>query len=390
MKRIITSALLTIVIILIVAETNNAIPAFARKYKLSCQTCHAPVPRLKAFGDEFAGNGFVLPNQESPRYFENTGDDLLSLIKDFPIAARIDMFTTYNRNDDDRVDWQVPYSVKLLSGGSLAENLSYYFYFYMSERGEIAGVEDAYIMFNNLFDSELDLYVGQFQVSDPLFKREVRLTLEDYELYRQRVGESNINLTYDRGIMMTYGFETGTDLIFEIVNGNGIHAANELRNFDNDKYKNFVGRISQDIGDFIRVGAFCYYGKEDLNTDSTNFANELYYYGPDITLSYEDKAQLNLQYLERVDKNPYVIASPVDIKTKSFLAELILMPEGDNTRLYGAALFNWLKMEDIELYKTATLQVGYLLRRNMRLVGEITYDLKNKYGRMAVGVVSAF
>ena len=31
-----------------------AIPAFARKYKMSCKTCHAPIPRLKAYGDEFA------------------------------------------------------------------------------------------------------------------------------------------------------------------------------------------------------------------------------------------------------------------------------------------------------------------------------------------------
>lgn len=35
---------------------------------------------------------------------------------------------------------------------------------------EIAGLEDAFIMFNNLFKTNLDLYVGQFQVSDPLLK----------------------------------------------------------------------------------------------------------------------------------------------------------------------------------------------------------------------------
>ena len=33
-------------------------------------------------------------------------------------------------------------------------------------------------MFNNLFHSDLDLYVRQFQVSDPLFKRELRLTFK--------------------------------------------------------------------------------------------------------------------------------------------------------------------------------------------------------------------
>jgi hypothetical protein len=35
-----------------------AIPAFARKYGVSCQLCHAPAPKLNAFGEQFAGNGF--------------------------------------------------------------------------------------------------------------------------------------------------------------------------------------------------------------------------------------------------------------------------------------------------------------------------------------------
>ena len=37
--------------------------------------------------------------------------------------------------------------------------------------------------FNNVFGSELDISVGQFQVSDPLFKRELRLPFEDYQVY---------------------------------------------------------------------------------------------------------------------------------------------------------------------------------------------------------------
>ena len=40
-------------------DEADAIPAFARKYRMSCTTCHAPIPRLKEYGDEFAGNGFV-------------------------------------------------------------------------------------------------------------------------------------------------------------------------------------------------------------------------------------------------------------------------------------------------------------------------------------------
>ncbi len=83
-----------------------------------------------------------------------------------------------------------PILLKFLSGGEITKNIAYYFYFFFSESGEVAGIEDAFVMFNNLFGTELDFYVGQFQVSDPLFKRELRLTFEDYMVYKASPGSS--------------------------------------------------------------------------------------------------------------------------------------------------------------------------------------------------------
>jgi len=120
-------------------------------------------------------------------------------------------------------------------------------YFIFTEGGEIAGLEDAFIMFNNLFKTDLDLYVGQFQVADPLFKRELRLTYEDYRIYGVKVGQAMADLTYDRGVMLTYGLPTGTDLTLEIVNGMGLDPVDDFGTFDNDKYKNFMLRVSQDF-----------------------------------------------------------------------------------------------------------------------------------------------
>ena len=80
-----------------------AIPAFARKYQISCQVCHSPaMPRLKAFGDEFAGNGFRLTEYESPRYFIQTGDDKLSLFRELPLAIRMDGFASYNFGNEGK------------------------------------------------------------------------------------------------------------------------------------------------------------------------------------------------------------------------------------------------------------------------------------------------
>ncbi|MFC2133625.1 hypothetical protein ACFLTH_03320 [Bacteroidota bacterium] len=385
--------LITLLCFSLYTEKLYGIPAFARKYKMSCQTCHSPVPRLKAFGDEFAGNGFVLADQDAPRYFVDTGDPELSLIRDFPIAVRLDAFVTYNNRDTKQTDFTVPYLLKLLSGGSLSDNIAYYFYAYLSERGEVVGVEDAYLMFNNLLGSELDLYIGQFQVSDPLFKREVRLTFEDYQIYKVKVGNSNINLAYDRGIMLTYGFDTGTDVMFEVINGTGLGGANEWRNFDNDKYKSVFGRVTQDISDFLRVGVCGYMGNENLEGLNDNMiTNEVKMFGPDVTLNFEDIVELNIQYLQRTDaevKHTDLIAS--DTETKGLMAELIYTPQKDESKWYGVGIFNWVDSDLAYLnYKTASAHLGYLLTRNIRLVSEITYNFTNKYMQAGIGFVSAF
>ena len=57
-KKVIT--ILSLLFIFLVVDNISAIPAFARKYRMSCKTCHSPFPKSIDYGDEFAGNGFVL------------------------------------------------------------------------------------------------------------------------------------------------------------------------------------------------------------------------------------------------------------------------------------------------------------------------------------------
>jgi len=46
------------------APTAEAIPAFARKYETSCQTCHVAFPKLTPFGEAFRRNGYRFPAGE--------------------------------------------------------------------------------------------------------------------------------------------------------------------------------------------------------------------------------------------------------------------------------------------------------------------------------------
>jgi hypothetical protein len=395
MKKISSFTLFILVLIIqmtVPSQSTNAIPAFARKYQISCQVCHSPaIPRLKGFGEEYAGNGFRMTEYESPRYFIETGDAKLSLFREFPVAVRFDGHAVVNLDNSGQADFAAPYILKFLSGGELSDKLSYYFYFLLTEGGEIVGVEDAFLMYRDLFNTGINFYLGQFQASDPLFKGELRYTLEEYKIYDSKPGNSSASLKYERGVMLEKPFSTGTTVIAEVVNGCGL----EGPVLDNDKYKNLMFKIHQEIGKKLSVGLFAYTGKEGLNDTIETFNNKILMYGPDVSINFDDKFVLNVQYIIRTDSRVFDSDDRLnyrDVKTQGGFAELIFSPKGDMSNWYLTGLFNWVDSDVNALdYTAATLHAGYLLRRNLRLVSEFTYQLSGaKYGRVNVGFVSAF
>jgi len=388
-----TLALLAIAVGLVaVPEEAGAIPAFARKYNVSCSLCHAPAPRLKAFGEEFAARGFRMqepperaePAAEPPKGTLPTGDPLLQLVDTLPLAVRMEGHGAWNEGAGAEDDFETPYVFKLMSGGPISPKISYYAYFII-EKGEIEGLEDAYLHFSKLFGSGVDLLFGQFQVSDPLFKRELRLSRADYEIYKVRVGDARANLTYDRGAMLAATAPGDLDVVLEVVNGNGIPHGE----FDNDSNKNLALRLSKDFG-AVRAGLFGYRGRE--NGAGGEVSDEIVYWGPDLTVAPGSNWELNLQYLERRDDNPFFLDSGVaSLETRGGFAELLFFPGGIDGRWSVVALYNRVDSDDPEAEREdLALSVGYLVARNIRVLGEVGRDLGSDTNRASIGVVAAF
>ena len=400
MNRIFTFSLIISAFVLTLLPLNRAeaIPAFARKYKISCSTCHIAIPKLKAYGNDFAGNGFLLPDGEEPkRAYVDTGDESLTLMRDLPLAIRFDAYIQASDRDNVKTDLEVPFGLKIMSGGPISDHISYYFYFYISERGEVAGVEDAILFFNNIGNTSFDIAVGQFQISDPLYKRELRLTFEDYQIYRVRPGNSKFNLIYDRGILASYGFNFGMDVMGMVVNGNGIKAAGEDRLFDLDNNKTYALRVLQNF-DFFSIGLFGAVGKETIK-DSLRADNNIAIFGPDLSVGNEF-IELNAQYLYREDDNVYFETGDTP-KTKSEggFAEITYMPNADQSSFLFTFLYNYINSEDdINDYQTATFSISHMARRNVRFLAEFTYDFIDKDkivngpkgNRFTIGAVTAF
>lgn len=376
--------------VLALAQAAAAIPAFARKYGYSCEICHAPVPRLKAFGEEFMDNGYRIPDKEPPRATVDTGDKTLLLLRELPLALRVDGFLSYSPNSVVKSDFQAPFVMKILSGGNISEHISYYSYFLMTEDSKVAGLEDTYLYFHDLFGTPLWFSFGQFRVTDPIKPTETRLTFEEYAIYKFRVGASQINLSYDRGLMAGYGTNFGLDVVLEVVNGNGI---DHQEIFDSDNYKSVIYRAAQSFWkDNIRVGFIGYTGKEESEGGATNSVT---YFGPDlrVRLPYID---LMLEYVRRTDSNPHFVRAefaptPESHASDAYLAEAVISPWGDAGKTFFTLAYNRIKSCFAETdYQTLTFNVNYLLRRNLKWVTEYTHDLNGNSHRFLTGIVTAF
>jgi len=377
----------------------KAIPAFARKYGVSCSLCHQPTPRLNAVGEMFAANGFRLALGEPAVGAVDTGDGLLRLMQDVPLAMRVDAYMrSLSGSATPKVDLQTPWGIKLLSGGEITDRISYYMYFFLTERGEVAGLEDAFVQVSDVAGSGVDLVVGQFQVSDPLFKRELRLEYEDYQAYRVRVGETQADLTYDRGLMAHYSPRDGTDLSVQLLNGQGLGQASEAKAYDRNDWKSFVARASQSAGP-LRIGAVGYWGVETAN----DLDSEIRIYGPDLTLGLGPLLELNGQYLRRTDERPFFTdLDEPGTKVDMGFAELVYSPQGGAGRWFFTALYNHVEADDpiftvrqgedglLDRYRSVALGANYLLARNMRMTGEVQRDLELDRTRLVVGFMTAF
>jgi hypothetical protein len=374
--------------------TLGAIPAFARRYKVSCQLCHNPIPKLTDFGLQFAANGYRFASGEGVSDTVGTGDPLLTLLKEVPLAIRLDTYAQLYADGKAAVDFQTPYGLKLLSGGPVTKSISYYFYTFLVERGDIGGVEDAFIHVNDIAGAPVDFMIGQFQVSDPLFKRELRLSFEDYAVYRVRVGDVPANLTYERGIMTSLDL-AGFTLTGEVLNGNGVEPAQPDRRFDVDASKNVFGHLTRDVFSSLRLGVFGYYGRSHGNqtTDVTRMV------GVDGTFEM-GPVQINGQYVHRRDDEPTYAAGEVEVRVNGGFGELIIRPPG--SRFFGYGLYNLVSADrplldvgeggppNVSRYETVAGGLGYVIARNVKVHTEIQYDLEQESTRLSLGAVLAY
>ncbi len=365
-------------LMLMMPQIGQAIPAFARKYGLSCVMCHKAYPHLNSTGRSFAAEGYIFGDGSQGTL--DIGDNMLNLFDRVPLAFRFQQWAEARNFGNATLDFQSPYLVKLLSGGPLGERVRYYAYI-IFEKGEPPKFEDAWVELRKL-PGDLSLTLGQFQISDYMFMRETRLTRSDYMIYRMAPANNGFSLTYHRGIALGLPF---LDAVIGLVNGNGIGEATPIgtlgagrpyRDFDNNFSKVVFTHFSLPLP--IPIGILAVAGRDTLSDSLGNQnANTFFRAGLDAMADGETWDAF-LQIIWGQDDNPFYQASA---QTMQYYGGFLGLNYTERFPQVYSILLNVVETpENDPAYqalrvRTLSLTASYYLYRNARVFLELQGDL---------------
>lgn len=265
--------------LVLLATEAQAIPSFARRTKLGCNTCHTIFPQLTRFGRDFRDNGFRTPDEiESllkkttpPQPAPTPAEDFWSFIPDqVPLSIQAKLHDVINPKGEIKNDVQLE-ELQLQSAGIITPRISYYLHHHLVEEGSPGTLYTGWVRFNNLLATNwLNVTVGQFEL--PLsFSPEIeRLSAFEYLAFDRQIGANGFTLgTPQLGLEVFGQSERGTKVWAGVVNGSGLALDETTAAFDSNTFKDVFARVTQEIGESF-VGGYVYYGHASATPQSGN------------------------------------------------------------------------------------------------------------------------
>jgi len=291
--------------ILSFVEIGYSIPQFAKKYGVSCFTCHVAVPKLNAFGEAFRRNGFQLPGTMDPTPVWQ--QDALPLSgMPHPMFMRKNMKNNMLVPTTNGIPSGKTLSVdtfnsafELFSGGTAGDHLSYLAFLEIHVDADIsAGGEEEtddhhgstgggssvasigthldvefhqfFIMYNNLFSKsntgKMNLRMGFFHLDVPFVSlRKLTSEMSPNLVYHVSPVAGGFNLSKRQLGVSAFGGlgSMRLRLDYEIAFVNG---TNNL--LDTNEDKDLFVRAAISRNDRLRIGMLYYKGNQNIGGGS--------------------------------------------------------------------------------------------------------------------------
>jgi hypothetical protein len=421
MRSLTVSTVLVVLSLLLGFRESYGIPAFARKYKTSCMTCHNGFPKLNAFGEAFRRNGFQFPADADP---EAVKEEPVSLgsegnKKAFPEAiwpgsipgsSPISLFLNgemdYNPKTDPRFTFDgLGSSIEAVAGGTLGEDLSFWGQLALSADGMVE-LNRVFVTFSNLIGERdaLNMRVGVFEPSLFSFSTH-RAWLEGYWLTTRALSTETGDMGWtieetQKGIELNgisagrFGWSAG------IVEGFGpahtdkdyyVHATYKFGGFPLDgvvQGDSLQSNTKPYVDNSLTIGAFGYWGNAALGPDPAGLTpeNKFGMVGGDINLFY-DRYNLFGGALLRHDGQPYLNEAGLGINSTVWFAELDvtvfpwLLP-GIRYESWNGEAPDETNPEQTASYTDSQIVPGvmFLLRPNVKITLRASFEKHNAGG----------
>lgn len=357
-----------VVVAILVSDQGYAIPAFARKYKTSCQTCHNGFPKLNAFGEAFRRNGYQFPGGTDAEFIKEEPVSLGSEgnKKAFPDAiwpgtlpgsspislflnGEIDYNPGSNPNNADLTG--VPRfsfgglgnSIEAVAAGTLGEDLTFWGHGILNSDGTVE-LNRMFLIFSNVLSDNMNFNVkvgvfepGLFSFSthrawmegfwmttrnfdndpDADYHNGMGWTLEETQKGVEVNGVLQGRFGYNLGVVEGFGnLHSGKDFYG--------HLTYKLEGLPLDGVTEGTSPITSSqpyVDNSLTIGTFLYHGNASIGPDSATQENQFTMGGGDIN-AYYDRFNLFGGVGLRHDEHPFIGSTIQSANSAVAFAEL--------------------------------------------------------------------
>ncbi len=361
----------------------GATPAFARKYGVSCTTCHASAyPEINPFGRLYKENGYQLPDGAEEIYRNEASlapgaaGERLSVWRNLPLALRALSTTrvptsasSSARND---LDFRMFNALFLLGGGSVTRDVSF---FVAASLEPNAALHHASVGFHNLLFGEgaLNARAGQFLLLDFLRPEHRSLTQVGNAATTVAVGLNPTTLDTNHLGLSLYGRTFNRRLFYNAALVQGAQGDDALD--DLDSHKDLFGQIQLTLIERHTAGLFAYRGRTQITDQAravvVRFTDPFFVVGSDAEVNLGPMTLYGCGVFGRHD-NPTGLGEGVDYWALRAEADLSLTRETLAVIRYDRVISS-----DDETLETEflTTHATYLLMTNMKLSAEYIADV---------------
>lgn len=371
-------------ILLTASTAANAIPAFARKYKTNCSSCHTAYPKLNATGRHFKEAGYSLGG-EKDAVGEEKISDYLNWDKYVPLSGAI-VLRPYDRESPGSSQIHALHEVEIISGGRAYKNVSSWFELEAEDDEDSFNVTlgSGFLTYSHNSAVNVQAGYGQFLFADPYdtYSDMRRLTASHNPITNRRyLGADNGGRFRDARQQISLFGRTLNDKLFYIVGGGGL-ASDTVA----DKSRAYYARLAFDVTPNIMIGGMamdgsCEVGTEPNNPDNGSQCGDRT--GDPLTQDqdfsrYAIDTQIDIDNFRLVGvyqtNNEDIRNSTKDETNDTWYVEgtYVLRDDGRPTWVPQIRLDQYEENDGKDSFSTATLNLGYYFTQNIK--GFIEYS----------------